>query len=152
MTIIKTPTFQVMRNGQGRFKLVGSMRYGWRAKNCVVEIPTGFKTDFASIPVPLRNLISINGRHRLPAVLHDYLYSEAGAIEATHGYSMREGAVERFTPLKINYSRKDADDAFLTAMQKEGVGWIKAALMYRAVRMFGGFHRKHTGGKTWQAT
>ena len=150
MSIIKAPSFRVIRKGRaGRWRLVDSMRYGWVAKNCVVEVPAATETDLASIPVPFRNIFSINGRHRLPAVLHDYLYSKAGCIEITHSYSVVEGDVEKLHPGVIEYSRKEADQVFYKAMREEGVGPIKAAMMYRAVRIFGGLHIKRSGGKEW---
>lgn len=148
MTILNAPLFRV--SGDGYFKMDTSMRYGWAAKNCVVDIPAGFETDFASVPVPFRNLISINGRHRLPAVLHDYLYSEAGEIKATHGYSPQDGDVERYEVLIVTYSREDADRAFYAAMRQERVNVAQAWVMLQAVRLFGGVHLKRTGGKAWR--
>lgn len=39
-----------------------------------VVVPPGFETDLASIPDIVPNyLIPRNGRHRLPAIVHDYL-------------------------------------------------------------------------------
>lgn len=149
MKIVQAPTFKVERE-KNRFSLHSRMRYGWPAKNCVVEIPAGFVTDFASIPVPLRNLFSINGRHRLPAVLHDYLYNEAGKIKKEESYSVVEGPVPLALTRSVTYTREDADLAFLMAMKHEGVSTFKAHLMYHAVRMFGGVHLKRTGGKAWK--
>jgi hypothetical protein len=42
----------------------------------VIEIPVGFITDFASIPVPWRNIISpTHAKLSRPAVLHDFSYA-----------------------------------------------------------------------------
>ena len=41
----------------------------------VIKIPAGVFTDFASIPIGLRNIIAKFGRHQNAAVLHDYLCS-----------------------------------------------------------------------------
>jgi len=86
------------------------------------EIPAGTHTDFASIPASARTFININGRHRLPAVLHDYLYAQGGRIG------------------DFEYTRKDADELFRDAMKDYGVSLVRRGAMYRAVRMFGGLH------------
>lgn len=39
--------------------------------------PRWFVTDLASIPKPVRSVISVNGRHRYPAIFHDVLYTLA---------------------------------------------------------------------------
>ena len=74
--------------------------------------PAGFVTDFASVPrIPLV-FMATGDTARQAAVVHDYLYS-------------------------IRHPRKVADGVFLDAMKVSGVAWIKAHLMYRAVRLFG---------------
>jgi Protein of unknown function (DUF1353) len=42
---------------------------GWR-----ICVPTGFETDFASIPRPLWAVIPPRGKYNRPAIVHDYLY------------------------------------------------------------------------------
>ncbi len=78
----------------------------------IITVPKGFRTDFASIPLPLRVILSPIGRHGKAAVLHDYL-CEYGTM-----------------------SRKDADRVFLEAMKVKDVGWIKKRVMYRGVRVY----------------
>lgn len=47
-------------------------------------VPAGFKTDFASIPRVLWNLLPPVGRYDAAAVLHDYLYQRpSGAPKVT---------------------------------------------------------------------
>lgn len=46
----------------------------------IVEVPPKTPTDFASIPWYLLWLIKVNGRHRLAAALHDWLYQNLGFI------------------------------------------------------------------------
>jgi len=78
-----------------------------------ITVPAGFVTDLASIPRAFQNLISVNGRHRAPAILHDYLYS------------IRDR------------ERSMCDDLFLEAMASVGVRWSQRWVMYLAVRIGG---------------
>ncbi len=83
-----------------------------------IIIPRWFITDLASIPKFARNFISVNERHRLASLPHDFLYVLAG-IE------------------KISYGRKDADKVlkdFCVVMKVPG--W-KRGLIYSAVRAGG---------------
>lgn len=141
--IILEPHVRVIRKNdpsyrRGVFELTTPMRYLWGRKSCVVEIPAGTRTDFASIPRLARPLIPVNGAHRLAAVLHDYLYSCAGKVSI---YATVGGEDGDITPTEINimrdYTRKEADQEFKLAMRLEGVGAVKAAAMYRAVRLGG---------------
>lgn len=78
-----------------------------------IIVPAGFETDFASVPrLPLVYLAT-GGIARQAAVVHDYLYSTG------------------------QHPRQIADRVFLDAMKVSGVSWIKAQLMYSAVRLFG---------------
>jgi hypothetical protein len=78
-----------------------------------VVVPSGFETDFASVPrIPVAYFVA-GDTARYAAVVHDYLYSER------------------------TVSREVADGVFLEAMKTSGVSWWRRALMHRAVRMFG---------------
>ncbi len=95
-----------------------------------VIVPAGFRTDLASIPWPGSMFIPRSGKYNQCAVLHDFLYSILG--EVSEPYNMRKR------------SRKECDGIFLEAMGVLGVNRFKRWLMYRAVRMGGGFPwRKH---------
>lgn len=76
----------------------------------------GFRTDFASIPRVLRGVISVNGKHRMAALIHDYLYVYEVGVSVT---------------------RAEADRVFLQEMHALGVKRIKRYAMYYAVRLFG---------------
>ena len=80
-----------------------------------IEIPSGFITDFASIPSALWVFVQPFGRHAAAAVVHDYLYA-----------------------LKQEGTRKQADFIFRAAMAENGVSFLRRNLMYFAVRLFGG--------------
>lgn len=84
----------------------------------IITVPAGFETDLASIPRAFQILIPVNGKHRKPAVIHDYLYAN------------RIG------------KRGRADSVFLEAMKSVGVSWWKRRLMYAAVRVGGRFFWK----------
>ena len=139
MTILLEPNLKVVRRDKkGAFRLTSQMEYVWRTKRCIVVIPKNEVTNFASIPQGFRAFISVNGAHRLPAILHDYLYSKAGIIRVIQVIDGAGGYFDLDEPQGIYYSRKDADKEFRCAMRAEGVGRFKASSMYRGVRIFGG--------------
>ncbi|MEO0983819.1 MAG: DUF1353 domain-containing protein [Pseudomonadota bacterium] len=80
-----------------------------------IEIPTGFVTDFASIPSGLHWLIHPFGRHAPAAVIHDFLYA-----------------------IGDKGKRRFADKIFRDAMKDSGVPYLRRSVMYRMVRLFGG--------------
>lgn len=78
-----------------------------------IIVPAGFVHDFSSVPRLFRSLIPQMGRQNRPSIVHDYLYQN------------RIG------------DRADADLLFFDCMRAEGVGLIRAPLMYLAVRVGG---------------
>lgn len=84
-----------------------------------ITIPSGFRTNFASVPRVFRSVISINGKHRLASLLHDYLYSREGMLP------------------NIMFTRAAVDILFLEEMEKAEVKYIKRYTMYYMVRLFG---------------
>lgn len=79
----------------------------------LVEVPTGFKTDFASVPrLPLTFWLAGDTAHEA-AVVHDWLYT--------------------MQPV----SRSKADAVFLEAMNVLGVSWWRRRAMWAAVRLGG---------------
>lgn len=108
---LSEPDFRVSKTS-GEWELSTSMTY-FSPLVGYITVPIGFKTDLASIPRVFRAAIPTNGKHRLAAVIHDYLYS-----------SKKE-------------SRGICDKVFLEAMVISGVPWWKRKLMYRAVRLGG---------------
>lgn len=87
----------------------------------IFVVPKGFKTDFASIPRIFWTIIAPLGKHTLPAVLHDFLYTE--------GY-------------KIGISRKEADKIFYKAMIDSFVNRFTANIIWACVRLFAKNHYK----------
>lgn len=80
------------------------------------HIPSGFKTDFASVPQILWNIIPPTGRYAQAAVLHDWLYR----CQDQH-----------------NFTRKQCDQIFNEAMKTLNVKTWRRILIYRGVRIGG---------------
>jgi len=87
----------------------------------IITVPSGFETDFASVPrVPVAYWLTA-GIARQASVVHDYLYST--------------GKEKRCT----------ADNIFLEAMQVCGISYWRRYSMYWAVRAFGAANYKNGG-------
>ena len=80
-----------------------------------VHVATGFVTDFASVPRLLWWALPKWGLYGNAAVIHDWLYWDQ------------------------KRTRKEADQVMFEAMEVLKVPQIKKNLIYRAVRMFGGW-------------
>lgn len=87
---------------------------GTEGSGDTIQVPHGFKTDFASVPRLLRWWLSPWGKHGNAAVIHDYLY---------------------WTQTR---TRREADDIFLEGMSVLEVKNFNKRMMYWAVRIFGG--------------
>jgi hypothetical protein len=81
----------------------------------IVEVPTGFVTDFTSIPRPFWSFLPQWGSYGPPAVVHDFLYWDQKC------------------------SREQADKIFLAAMKESDVGAFREYLIHKAVRWGGSF-------------
>jgi hypothetical protein len=79
-----------------------------------VNVPTGFVTDFASIPRAFWSMLRPDGEYTHPAIVHDYLYW----MQTT--------------------SREDADEIFRIMMEDFSIPAATAATIHAAVRAFGG--------------
>ena len=86
-----------------------------------VQVPAGFRTDFASIPRFFWRVFNPAGCWRRAALIHDYLYSVAA-----------------------NCPRFLADAIFRHVMEQDGVGKVARWLIYCAVRLFAssGYHKR----------
>lgn len=96
-----------------RWVLLSALIYQSDVLGAAICVPKGFSTDLASVPrLPLVYMLTANVVSE-PAVVHDYLYSQASV------------------------PRDVADRVFLEAMAAEGVSWVRRQAMYLAVRAFG---------------
>lgn len=105
----------------GKFRVVESFSYyvGDETSNFVITVPKDFEFDCFSVPRGFRWLIpKVQERGNQAAALHDWLYNQ----RFVHGLS-----------------RKQCDDIFLEAMEVLGVARWRRELIYRAVRIGGGF-------------
>lgn len=84
------------------------------SKIAPVIVPTGFVTDFASIPPAFYSLLRPDGDYTYPAIIHDYLYW------------MQERP------------RSECDEVLRLAMQDFNIGLVTVGAIYKAVRSFGG--------------
>jgi hypothetical protein len=85
------------------------------------EVPEGFVCDLASIP-RLFTLIPGFARYELGCdgpIMHDWSYQHGGRVNG------------------VCLSRRRTDDLFRTLMRCDGVGPIRSALAWAAVRAFG---------------
>jgi hypothetical protein len=99
-----------------------------------IKVPAGFCTDLATIPRLFHRILPVNDHHRLPAVLHDYLYYVRGKI------------------MSMSLTRAQCDRLFLEAMKVKRVSLWKRQAMYWAVRIGGRFYwnstpETQTGGR-----
>lgn len=60
-------------------------------KLATITAPTGFKTDLASIPRGLWNILPPVGKYDAAAVIHDYLYQRNGVTRAQADAILFEG-------------------------------------------------------------
>jgi hypothetical protein len=79
-----------------------------------ITIPSGYTTDFASVPRMFRGIVWGTGKHNLAVLIHDWLYDNQ------------------------LYSRKFADDEMLFWIKARGCTKIKAYTMYWICRLGGG--------------
>ena len=79
-----------------------------------VLVPTGFVTDFASIPRVFWSLLKPDGEYAYAAVVHDYLY------------------------WMQSHPRDEADEILKFAMQDLKVAGLTVNAIYEAVHLFGG--------------
>ncbi len=103
-----------LKNGRD-WRLCKSFVYhiGSKFSRHYIKVPSGFVTDFASIPRIFWSIIPPWGRYGKAAVVHDYLYQQ------------------HLTP------RKYDDDIFMEAMEVLEVDLWRIVVMYYAVRLFG---------------
>jgi hypothetical protein len=86
-----------------------------KGKAIHVEVPMGFITDFASIPLLLQPIVGKpTGRHGVAAVVHDYGYAHN------------------------RYDQETWDMIMLDIMKLSGVGWLRRNTIYYGLRV-GGF-------------
>lgn len=115
MSRFTTPLIGYFDDAMEKFTTTEEFDYhvGTYPSSDIIKVPSGFVTDFASVPKIIQWLIHPHGRYGKAAVLHDYLY---------------ENAIK---------SKAYADNVFYEAMGVLGVSQPKRWVMYQAVKRFG---------------
>lgn len=115
------------RDGREEVELLEPLVWGVEGPDgpTYITVPTGFVSDFASMPWIVRRTLPSFGPWARAAVLHDYLYLTKG----------EQG----------KWTRAQADDMLLAAMQATALdredgqpSRLTRAAIHRAVRAFGG--------------
>ena len=105
------------------YELAQDLKYQSDVLGCVVTVPEGYITDFASIPRIVWNILDPEDPIILyPSVVHDYLYSNGGKIP--------EGT----------FSRLQADKLIREGMDLSGSSKWKRFVVFNSVRAFGTKH------------
>lgn len=101
-----------------KFQLSTDVLYIFKFKDQVltIEIPQGFKTDFASVPKNFRSIIGNVNKYNKCWLLHDWLYSKN---------------------CDFKVSRKEADDILKDLLDQKGMDSLDQWLTYTSVRLFG---------------
>lgn len=117
---------QFQDNGGLPFVLIGPLVYETPKMNGyddgAIHVPVGFRTDLASIPRGLWNVLPQVGRYDAAAVIHDFLY------QRPNQRAERAGGP---------FSRAEADSTLLEAMGVLGVGFWTRYTIYAGVRIGG---------------
>lgn len=107
----------------GTWRLLAPLVYDSDVLGTSVTVPTGFITDFASVPRALGLYDLEGGRCNKAAVVHDYLYSAGSAG-------------------LLPVDRSTADNVLAEAILASGYGLATASIFYAAVRFGGASHWK----------
>lgn len=87
----------------------------WESGGLRYVVPTGFVTNYASVPKCLRWIFSVRGMYNRATILHDYMYTKASSVN------------DRFL----------ADAIFRVTMKELGVPLLRRVAMYYGVRIGG---------------
>jgi hypothetical protein len=114
-----TTTLQVEDNDGFPFKLLHPLTYVTDVDHRgTFSVPTGFLTDYASIPRVLWNVLPPVGAYDAAAVLHDFLY-QTGTINLA------------------SITRAEADAILLEAMEVKKVAAWQRRFIYAGIRLGG---------------
>lgn len=108
-------------------ELLAPLRYYSALLLCQIIAPTGFLTDFASVPRIVCAYLMFGGKGKRAAVIHDLLYSGQKLLV--------NGEVRALT-------REECDAVFKEALLASGYSHFTAWSMYAGVRLGGASHFK----------
>jgi len=111
----KTGCYVEVLDNPGMFMLTEELIYYSAKLDKDIQVPAFYVTDFASIPWFFHSIIQVNGKHRKPAVLHDYLCTDGETI---------------------GISQRDADLIFYEAMESMDTRLTQRTIMFGMVRAY----------------
>ena len=120
-----------------QWRLTAALKYTGKVDH--FEIPTGFVTDFASVPRPFWAIFPPNGPWAKAAVVHDWLYRTLGVRVEDVEWHPRHGPLVGLDAVSRPITRREADGIFRRMMRELGVSWWRYTTMYWAVRLGGWF-------------
>jgi hypothetical protein len=107
-------------------------------------VPTGFVTDFATVPRFLHWKVSPYGPYTRAAVLHDWLLDELARWVKAQG---RRGPEHYNSENLPPANSRDVDGIFRRAMEDLGVRWDRRWVMWAAVRWGALFNSRRAYGR-----
>lgn len=107
---VTNPPLALFQKDGNVFVLTEDLVYKIEKTGAIITVPGGFVTDFASVPWYAQSVISVLGKHSVPAVVHDFLYWEQTC------------------------TRLQADDILAEAMKEYDSPWYQISSVYWAVR------------------
>lgn len=108
--------------------LTAPLRYETKYRE-IVDVPSGFVTDFASVPRVLWNVLPPIGRYGEAAVVHDWLYQKRVVLTCLQQTRLID--------------RGEADRTLLQAMAETDVARLTRWTIYAGVRSGGWLPWKH---------
>lgn len=127
-----TPKLEIR---DGKFYLLENFRYTFRNGKYVV-VPSGYRTNFASIPAVGRGLVSpIDPDVVIGALVHDFLIQEGVSEPVKTGTVSTSGAIDF-----VDW--KQAVAIMRQIMIDEGASVFKRQVIYLSVRLWGWVLRK----------
>lgn len=135
--VYKSPIFTVQTDKL--YRLVEPFVFEWieNGDTHQILIPAGDTSNGASNPRILWTLTGILpvGVYIGAAFVHDYIYERKGRVMLS-----KVGPDHSLTPEPVLWSRKQCDDMFRLIMLSAEVDPATAWVMWKAVRIFGGFY------------
>lgn len=110
-----------------KMQLTEPLYFYWGREPMTIMVPAGVISDFASVPRIFWPIIPRSGKWNKAAVLHDAGY--------------RNELVWPASGKRLKFSRETYDHMFLDALRAENVSFWRRAVLYLAVRLFGGIAR-----------
>jgi len=137
MTFTTRPRIDILDDGEFVLADNFKFRFPWDESQFVL-IPKGYRTNFASIPGPLRAFISpIDPDIVTASVVHDWLVQEFGERQNTMHpciYSDADG-LKKVIDTRIDWNQ--AATIMRKIMKHEKASRFKRALVYNSVRLHG---------------